>query len=115
MTNLDTDKIRAAAKKEHMEIILRSTLFMALDEIDRLRDEIQLITAPREEHKRGGFGIPARVPEKKTTWQYDEWDDAWECNACNYYYVVIEGTPKENDINYCPKCGRRIEKFISRR
>lgn len=37
-------------------------------------------------------------------------DDAntWECNKCGVEWVLEAGTPEDNEMNYCPKCGREI-------
>ncbi len=45
----------------------------------------------------------------ETTWRYDETDGAWECEKCKLYFVICnEGTPEENEMHYCPKCGLKI-------
>lgn len=35
-------------------------------------------------------------------------DNAWE-GTCGVLWELIEGTPKENEINFCPQCGKRVE------
>lgn len=53
--------------------------------------------------------IPSAEPErKKEKWlhkpnEYD--DDTYECSRCGEPWTLIEGTPKENNMNYCPNCG----------
>lgn len=63
----------------------------------------------------------ADVVERKTGfWEETEmsgWDGdiAWVCSACGEPWTLIEGTPEDNYMRYCPMCGaemtetRRIE------
>ena len=38
------------------------------------------------------------------------YDDAtWVCSVCGHEWVLIDGTPQENDMHYCPKCGARMD------
>jgi predicted nucleic acid-binding Zn ribbon protein len=32
-------------------------------------------------------------------------DEYYECSVCKDAFVLMEGTPKENNYNYCPNCG----------
>lgn len=32
-------------------------------------------------------------------------DSTYVCSACNEPWTIIEGTPKENNMNFCPNCG----------
>ena len=53
--------------------------------------------------------LPSAEPErKKGKWlhkpnEYD--DDTYECSRCGEPWTLIEGTPKENNMNFCPNCG----------
>lgn len=42
-------------------------------------------------------------------WSENEnWDDnTWE-SSCAVCWEFIEDGPKENDMNFCPKCGKRL-------
>lgn len=31
------------------------------------------------------------------------------CSVCGRGWTFIEGTPKDNDANYCPNCGAKME------
>lgn len=35
----------------------------------------------------------------------DEMEGCYECSNCKRIQVLFNGTPKENDYNYCPCCG----------
>lgn len=43
-------------------------------------------------------------------WIVDE-DGVWHTD-CKNEYVIIEGTPKENKMNYCCFCGRKITEVV---
>jgi len=38
----------------------------------------------------------------------DEFDNDWWCSKCNLIWTLNDGTPKDNGMEYCPKCGRKI-------
>ena len=44
-------------------------------------------------------------------WKEDE-DDIWQCSNCTMAWVFDDGDPKENNVNYCPQCGRKIANII---
>lgn len=44
--------------------------------------------------------------------QTDSDYNSWECSKCKCEWCLEEGNPKDNDTNYCPECGARIEKFV---
>lgn len=49
--------------------------------------------------------------------EYGEWmykpeiydEDTWECSKCGEPWTLNYGTPQENNMNYCPNCGAKIE------
>ena len=53
--------------------------------------------------------LQSEEPErKKGEWlhkpnEYD--DDTYECSRCSEPWTLIVGTPKENNMNFCPNCG----------
>lgn len=36
-------------------------------------------------------------------------DVYYDCSACGESWVLIDGTPKENGMRYCPHCGAKME------
>lgn len=36
-------------------------------------------------------------------------DATWVCSVCENEWVLIDGTPLDNQMNYCPKCGARMD------
>lgn len=47
--------------------------------------------------------------EDTCTWKRDSDDiDYWETD-CNLTWSTIDGGLEENNMNYCPQCGKRIK------
>src|SRR5690606_36208000 len=67
------------------------TVLALLDEIERLRREWEAIV-DSETH----FAL------------YDPDLNAWECQACRFWWEFEHGDPYEHDMRFCPRCGRRI-------
>lgn len=44
--------------------------------------------------------------------QIEEDYNVWHCNKCKCDWCLEEGTPKDNNMNYCPECGARIKEII---
>lgn len=36
-------------------------------------------------------------------------DATWVCSVCGDEWVLIDGTPLDNQMNYCLKCGARMD------
>lgn len=49
------------------------------------------------------------APVRHGRWieQYEE--GLYSCSACGTEWVTIEGTPKENDMDFCPHCGAKMD------
>lgn len=41
------------------------------------------------------------------THESTEWADVWT-GDCGITWEMIDGKPHENDMNFCPKCGKRL-------
>ena len=37
-------------------------------------------------------------------------DIHYQCDRCGNEFILIDGTPKENNYNFCPNCGARMYK-----
>ena len=62
---------------------------------------------------------PASVAQRaeEATTAYRQTDDdynTWECEKCHEVWCFNEGTPKDNEWRYCPKCGRRVVEVIAK-
>ena len=57
--------------------------------------------------------IPAAdvVPVVHGEWKYDEndYDDlTYSCSVCGEPWTLIDGTPQDNQMHYCPNCGAKM-------
>lgn len=49
-------------------------------------------------------------PVRHGHWIEKDWDDGdYVCSACGHSWVTIEGTPQDNEMNYCPYCGAHMD------
>jgi uncharacterized protein YbaR (Trm112 family) len=42
-------------------------------------------------------------------WKYDDFGDSFYSTSCENEFVIIDGTPEDNDMKFCPYCAGRIE------
>ena len=56
--------------------------------------------------------MPSVEPERKMgKWIEKEGYDGdvyYDCSVCGNSWTTIDGTPWDNGMNYCPKCGARM-------
>lgn len=58
-------------------------------------------------------GIPAVDAAPMVHGRWEEVDDGWgewyyRCSACGCEWFLEDGTPAENGMNYCPRCGAKM-------
>ena len=41
--------------------------------------------------------------------QGEPYIDTYECSCCGRWFTLDYGTLKENNYNYCPKCGAKLK------
>lgn len=41
-------------------------------------------------------------------WEYLNLSECWQCSDCGVL-MRIDGTPKDNYLNYCPNCGAKMD------
>ena len=50
------------------------------------------------------------VPVVRCKWVCtDESAGVYNCSACDGDFLILDGTPAENDIHYCPNCGAKMD------
>ena len=42
---------------------------------------------------------------KKGQWEDFDYDNSCLCTSCGEIWILNDGTPEENNMNYCPNCG----------
>lgn len=57
---------------------------------------------------------PTIDPVKHGRWEqprdYDFYDDdLYKCSICGEEFILIEGTPEDNNYKFCPNCGARMD------
>lgn len=61
-----------------------------------------------------------RVPAAKAVelrqgcWEEQEYgtgDSVYVCSECHAEWVLNDGNPTENNMNYCPECGARMDSW----
>lgn len=52
-----------------------------------------------------------RLPSAERMGRWEDYSDDgyYECSVCGEAWTFIDGTPKDNNANYCPMCGARME------
>lgn len=46
------------------------------------------------------------------TWiDIEDWDGDihYQCDQCKEEFIMLDGTPKDNDYNFCPSCGAKMK------
>ena len=88
------------------EFIKRDTAYNYLTEYYNHRTDIQ-----HQNLRKALSAIPSAdvVEVKHGEWieMRDPWGDDpyYNCSCCNDAFVLLEGTPKDNNYNFCPNCG----------
>lgn len=54
--------------------------------------------------------VLTQLPSAQKTGRWIEQDDSWdgvyyECSVCGEPWTLIDGTPWDNYMNFCPNCG----------
>lgn len=44
---------------------------------------------------------------KKCKWRYDDVCEFWG-TSCDNVFTLLEGSPKDNDMKFCPYCGKEL-------
>lgn len=48
-------------------------------------------------------------PVRRGRWIEQCEESFYSCSACGTEWITIEGTPKENDMDFCPHCGAKMD------
>ncbi len=47
-----------------------------------------------------------------TRWTQDRSCEYWECESCKVAWTFEYDPSEDGEMNYCPKCGRKIVEFV---
>lgn len=52
------------------------------------------------------------VPVVHGEWSlaFTEEENVWKCSNCDEYWLLNHGTPFDNEMNFCPRCGADMRK-----
>lgn len=60
---------------------------------------------------------PTAKAERHAHWEqpsyFGEENGVFQCSNCKEEFVLISGSPKENEYNYCPNCGCRMDEVTN--
>ena len=73
----------------------------------RTADEIIAELEGQTPHPDNDPELVRKIKEAQCEWIYDDTHDKWD-TACGEMFVMIEGTPHDNGMVYCPYCGKAI-------
>lgn len=59
-----------------------------------------------QQAKNIGKLLKEQPPREKGQWELveDDWN-VYNCTVCNEWWHLEDGTPQENNMNFCPRCG----------
>lgn len=77
------------------DLIRRQDAIDALDCINGTEEVLRSLPSAQSERKKG---------------KWKETDDGWDgtyyvCSECGCPWTLIDGTPEDNGMNFCPNCG----------
>ena len=49
------------------------------------------------------------IVQSEGEWIENEHDFYYTCSVCDFDWTIIEGTPSENNMNFCPNCGSKMK------
>ena len=49
------------------------------------------------------------APVRHGRWIEQCEESLYSCSACGTEWITIVGTPKENDMDFCPHCGAKMD------
>ena len=82
------------------------------DAIDMAIEALKLVTSYENTINKLTEAI-ANTQEPKTGHWIEEdmfdGDVAYRCSECDELFWLESGTPKDNEYNFCPKCGAKLE------
>lgn len=85
------------------DLISRGKLFNLLAPVQTLGEAYGIIQ---------GMDTVDAVSVRHGRWEtVEDWDgdEHYMCSECKAEYVLIDGTPRDNEYLFCPNCGARMD------
>lgn len=92
-------------------IFLASDLKQDLPDDERIADMVMAHNEGVSEYQTQLSLLPSVNPTKTGHWiEKDgfDGDTYYDCSECGESWTTIEGTPWDNEFNYCPNCGAKM-------
>lgn len=112
-------KIKATPAQSHLKIQYEGEELTIKEMVDRLRyalvdrDDWKELAESRYERmcelKRQ---LSTAQPVQHGRWlPEDEYyvDDTYICSVCGYEFIITAGNLESNELNYCPRCGAKMD------
>jgi len=52
------------------------------------------------------------APVHRGEWVEFDGVGTYQCTYCGEPFILVEGTPRDNEYNYCPKCGAYLREGL---
>ena len=113
------DLISREALKAYARTILHednATNFSLIKMFDEIIDDVPAVETFTLEDMQNNYdagvdSVIGKYDKAKGEWKtvegYDG-DEYYECSNCGEPWVLYAGTPKENNMNFCPNCGAKM-------
>lgn len=98
MRLIDADALKKAIIK-HLCVKSAKYLLQAEKSIYDLIDKQPTIELLKAEQPKHGHWIDNDDPD----------DNYFTCSVCGDLWILNDGTPEDNQMNYCPHCGARMD------
>ena len=87
-------KYKLVPAEPYPEMVYAASLAFDLRKPDAMRNAIMAATNA--------------TPEPVCMWTWSSIDGFWDC-GCGNQWVFTDGAPADNDCNFCPHCGKKVE------
>lgn len=96
------------------DLISRQAAIDALADMHCKSDEDGYVWIIRSDAWARIDALPSVTPkQERGKWEtVEDWDgdEHYRCSECGAEFVLIDGTPENNDYYFCPNCGARMTK-----
>lgn len=107
-------QVKARPVKQHIKIQYEGeelTIKELVDKVDR-DDWKELAEARYERILELKKQLADAQPVQRGRWiPEDEYyvDDTYICSVCGYEFIITDGDLESNELNYCPRCGAKMD------